>query len=42
VFGLVFVDNEAGNQFWEKQGYSLRTNLNYRNKSLNENIPTGK
>lgn len=42
VFGLVFVDNEAGNQFWEKQGYSLRTNLNYRNKSLNEKIPTGK
>ena len=42
VFGLVFVDNEAGNLFWEKQGYSLRTNLNYRNKSLNERIPTGR
>ena len=42
VFGLVFADNEAGNLFWEKQGYSLRTNLNYRNKSLNEKIPTGK
>ena len=28
VFGLVFVDNEEGNRFWEKQGYSLRTNLN--------------
>ena len=42
VFGLVFVDNEAGNLFWEKQGYSLRTNLNYRNKSLNEKIPAGK
>ena len=41
VFGLVFVDNEAGNQFWEKQGYSLRTNLNYRNKSLNAKIPAG-
>ena len=41
VFGLVFADNEAGNLFWEKQGYSLRTNLNYRNKSLNEKIPTG-
>ena len=41
VFGLVFADNEAGNLFWEKQGYSLRTNLNYRNKSLNEMIPTG-
>ncbi|MBQ8073582.1 MAG: hypothetical protein IJ231_07445 [Clostridia bacterium] len=42
VFGLVFADNEAGNLFWEKQGDSLRTNLNYRNKSLNEKIPTGK
>ncbi len=41
VFGLVFADNEAGNLFWEKQGYSLRTNLNYRNKSLNDRIPTG-
>ncbi len=41
VFGLVFKDNEAGNLFWEKQGYSLRTNLNYRNKSLNEKIPAG-
>ena len=37
----VFVDNEEGNRFWEKQGYSLRTNLNYRNKSLNEQIPAG-
>ena len=41
VFGLVFIDNEAANAFWEKQGYSLRTNLNYRNKSLNASIPTG-
>ena len=41
IFGLVFVDNEPANAFWENQGYSLRTNLNYRNKSLNEKIPTG-
>ena len=41
VFGLVFSNNEGGNRFWESQGYSLRTNLNYRNKSLNEQIPTG-
>ena len=41
VFGLVFTDNEAANLFWEKQGYTLRTNLNYRNKSLNRMIPTG-
>ena len=41
LFCLVFKDNEAANAFWEHQGYSLRTNLNYRNKSLNEAIPTG-
>ena len=41
VFGLVFKDNEPANAFWEEQGYSLRTNLNYRNKSLNDEIPTG-
>lgn len=41
VFGLVFKDNDAANRFWEKQGYALRTNLNYRNKSLNENVPQG-
>ncbi len=41
VFGLVFRDNETANAFWEQQGYSLRTNLNYRNKSLNEAVPIG-
>lgn len=41
IFGLVFSDNEPANRFWEKQGYSLRTNLNYRNKSLNTQIPAG-
>lgn len=41
VFGLVFRDNDGANAFWEQQGYSLRTNLNYRNKSLNTDIPTG-
>ena len=41
VFGLVFKDNDAANSFWEDQGYSLRTNLNYRNKSLNKMVPTG-
>ena len=41
VFGLVFRDNEPANAFWERQGYTLRTNLNYRNKSLNEAVPTG-
>lgn len=41
IFGLVFKDNDVANAFWEKQGYTLRTNLNYRNKSLNELIPQG-
>ncbi|MCR4866752.1 MAG: GNAT family N-acetyltransferase, partial [Lachnospiraceae bacterium] len=41
IFGLVFKDNDNANEFWEKQGYSLRTNLNYRNKSLNDAIPAG-
>lgn len=41
VFGLVFKDNDAANAFWEQQGYSIRTNLNYRNKSLNDEVPTG-
>ncbi len=41
IFVLVFNDNDAGNAFWDQQGYSLRTNLNFRNKSLNPNIPAG-
>ncbi len=41
IFGLVFKDNDPANAFWEKQGYTLRTNLNYRNKSLNDQIPQG-
>lgn len=41
IFGLVFKDNDPANAFWEEQGYSLRTNLNYRNKSLNQDIPAG-
>ena len=41
AFGLVFKDNDKANAFWEKMGYSLRTNLNYRNKSLNAAVPTG-
>ena len=41
IFGLVFKDNDTANAFWERQGYTLRTNLNYRNKSLNDQIPQG-
>jgi len=31
----------SDNVFWEQQGYSFRTNLNYRNKSLNDQVPAG-
>ena len=41
IFGLVFKDNDSANYFWESQGYTIRTNLNYRNKSMNEKIPGG-
>lgn len=41
IFGLVFKDNDPANAFWEAQGYTLRTNLNYRNKSLDKNVPQG-
>ena len=41
IFGLVFKDNDIANAFWETQGYTLRTNLNYRNKSLNKSVPQG-
>ena len=41
IFGLVFKDNDPANAFWEDQRYSVRTNLNYRNKSMNQMIPTG-
>ena len=41
IFGLVFKDNDAANAFWAQQGYSLRTNINYRNKSLHDQIPAG-
>ena len=41
IFGLVFKDNDPASAFWEEQGYSLRTYLNYRKKSLNRDIPAG-
>ncbi|MBQ6559841.1 MAG: GNAT family N-acetyltransferase [Erysipelotrichaceae bacterium] len=41
IFELVFKDNDPANAFWEEQGYSIRTNINYRNKSLNPDIPKG-
>ena len=33
---LVFKYNETGNAFWEKQGFILREDINYRNISLRE------
>lgn len=33
---VVFGKNEKGNAFWEKQGFIIRNDLNYRNKSLVE------
>jgi ribosomal protein S18 acetylase RimI-like enzyme len=33
---LVFASNEIGNVFWESQGWERRTDVYYRNKSLNE------
>ena len=31
---VVFNDNDAANQFWEKQGFDMRDDLVYRNKPL--------
>ncbi len=33
---VVFERNEAGNAFWEKQGFTVRQDLMYRNKALME------
>ena len=41
IFCLVFKDNDPANAFWEEAGYFLRTNLNYRNKSLDPGVPRG-
>ena len=35
---LVFKYNENGNAFWEKQGFILREDINYRNIGLRELI----
>lgn len=35
---VVFDRNEAGNLFWEKQGFSVRNDLVYRNKNIVETI----
>ena len=33
---LVFARNETANSFWEKQGFTDRTDIIYRNKALRE------
>lgn len=33
---VVFARNEAGNEFWERQGFTAREDLVYRNKALRE------
>ena len=37
---VVFAKNETGNAFWEKQGFTERSDLVYRNKALTEMIRT--
>jgi ribosomal protein S18 acetylase RimI-like enzyme len=39
VIGLVFKDNNVANEFWDEQGYTIRPDLNYRNKSLHKDVP---
>ena len=34
---VVFKTNEIGNPFWKSQGWEERTDLNYYNKSINNN-----
>ena len=33
---VVFSRNQSGNAFWEKQGFSAREDLTYRNLALQE------
>jgi len=33
---LTFKRNEVANAFWEKQGFSTREDINYRNKQIKE------
>lgn len=38
VLLVAFKKNEKGNAFWESQGFTLRDDLNYRNKALVEMV----
>ena len=33
---VVFNRNEGGNAFWEKQGFTVRTDITYRNRALTD------
>lgn len=33
---VAFSRNETGNAFWEKQGFTLRNDLSYRNRALSD------
>lgn len=35
---VVFERNQGGNAFWEKQGFTVRNDLTYRNKALVEMV----
>lgn len=35
---VVFDRNESGNKFWEKQGFTVREDLIYRNKTLTDMV----
>ena len=35
---LVFNHNDAGNAFWEKQGFTVRDDVTYRNRVLTEMV----
>ena len=38
VLLVAFKKNEKGNAFWESQGFTIRDDLNYRNKVLTEMV----
>ncbi|WP_081811920.1 MULTISPECIES: acetyltransferase [unclassified Butyrivibrio] len=38
MLSVAFKKNEKGNAFWESQGFTLRDDLNYRNKALAEMV----
>jgi ribosomal protein S18 acetylase RimI-like enzyme len=36
IFLVVFKETKRGNKFWERNGYKIRRDLNYRDKKINE------